>query len=237
MGVIGAALRELIAVGVTGDALVTAIERIEEAGRTIRSAAAERMIAYRLRKKEADEASRVTHGDATPLPNREIPQTPLEINPSPVLVNSDTSPVRARGTRLPENFEPDLGEALALGILLERAEGEAAKFKDHFAAAPGQRGVKLDWPATWRNWCRRAAEDNPRGGTGPPKARSQNGYAAFALSLAESHYGPTDQYDGSPPAHDAGASPATRRVAAPDRILDAERSDKAGQPRSGTVDR
>jgi hypothetical protein len=28
-------------------------------------------------------------------------------------------------------------------------------FKDHWAAQPGQKGVKLDWFATWRNWVRR----------------------------------------------------------------------------------
>lgn len=29
-----------------------------------------------------------------------------------------------------------------------------AKFYDHWLSAPGQRGIKLDWFATWRNWCR-----------------------------------------------------------------------------------
>lgn len=38
---------------------------------------------------------------------------------------------------------------------------EAAKFRDYWVAQPGQKGVKLDWPATWRNWCRRAAEPKP----------------------------------------------------------------------------
>ena len=28
-------------------------------------------------------------------------------------------------------------------------------FRDHWVAAPGQKGVKTDWPATWRNWVRR----------------------------------------------------------------------------------
>jgi len=30
----------------------------------------------------------------------------------------------------------------------------AEQFKDHWIAQPGQRGVKLDWQATWRNWVR-----------------------------------------------------------------------------------
>jgi len=27
-------------------------------------------------------------------------------------------------------------------------------FLDHFRAAPGSKGLKLDWVATWRNWMR-----------------------------------------------------------------------------------
>lgn len=60
----------------------------------------------------------------------------------------------ARGSRLPENFEPDFQFAVDAGIgnTLE----EAAKFRDYWHAQPGQKGVKTDWPATWRNWCRNA---------------------------------------------------------------------------------
>lgn len=34
-------------------------------------------------------------------------------------------------------------------------ESVAAEFRDYWSAQPGQRGVKLDWEATWRNWVRR----------------------------------------------------------------------------------
>lgn len=95
---------------------------------------------------------------------------------------------RAKATRIPDGYQPDLSEAIALGIQLERAITEAAKFRDYFAGAPGQRGLKLDWPATWRNWCRKAAEDHPRAGTGPPgRRRVVNGFAAHALDLMDSH--------------------------------------------------
>lgn len=65
-------------------------------------------------------------------------------------------PRAARGTRLPPDWKPtqDLqGWAekkrpdLNLGEVLER-------FRDYWAAQPGQKGVKLDWPATYRNWVR-----------------------------------------------------------------------------------
>lgn len=60
----------------------------------------------------------------------------------------------ARGSRLPEPFDPDFQFAVDAGI--QNTLEEAAKFRDYWRAQPGQKGVKLDWPATWRNWCRNA---------------------------------------------------------------------------------
>lgn len=62
----------------------------------------------------------------------------------------------ARGTRLPLDWQPDETD-LAFG----ESEGvhvpnEIGKFRDYWVAQPGQKGVKVDWSATWRNWCRRA---------------------------------------------------------------------------------
>lgn len=39
---------------------------------------------------------------------------------------------------------------------------EWQKFTDYWRAQPGQKGVKVDWEATWRNWVRRAVEDGKR---------------------------------------------------------------------------
>jgi hypothetical protein len=33
---------------------------------------------------------------------------------------------------------------------------EAARFADFWHSKPGKDGCKLDWLATWRNWCRDA---------------------------------------------------------------------------------
>jgi hypothetical protein len=52
-------VKQLIAAGVTGDALVTALEQIEEDSRHVRSAGAERTARWRA--KLADRASHVTH--------------------------------------------------------------------------------------------------------------------------------------------------------------------------------
>lgn len=39
---------------------------------------------------------------------------------------------------------------------------EWEKFRDYWAGVGGSKGCKLDWPATWRNWCRKKFEDKKR---------------------------------------------------------------------------
>jgi hypothetical protein len=67
-----------------------------------------------------------------------------------------------RATRLPENFQPNetMREWFKANKLGEVIDGiiEHEKFCDYFAGAPGEKGRKVDWPATWRNWMRSAAE-------------------------------------------------------------------------------
>lgn len=60
-----AVVRELVAAGVTGDALVTAIERIEAASAPKRSAGAERTARWRERHKASQSVTSVTSDDAT----------------------------------------------------------------------------------------------------------------------------------------------------------------------------
>lgn len=63
---------------------------------------------------------------------------------------------RSRGSRLPAEWEPS--EPLKAWASKERPDLDmvvvVARFRDHWAAAPGSRGVKLDWDATFRNWVR-----------------------------------------------------------------------------------
>lgn len=48
-----------------------------------------------------------------------------------------------------------------------RCRSVGNEFRDYWAAQPGGKGVKLDWFATWRNWCRRANERSSTGRNGP----------------------------------------------------------------------
>jgi uncharacterized protein YdaU (DUF1376 family) len=73
--------------------------------------------------------------------------------------------------------KPQRGSRLALDWVLTKSLGEwaqaerpdlnirqtAEQFRDYWVAQPGQKGVKLDWAATWRNWVRnsKATKPNP----------------------------------------------------------------------------
>lgn len=62
-----------------------------------------------------------------------------------------------RGSRFDPNFL--LPESWAMFCIKTRPELSAVdvweQFRDYWIAQPGQKGVKTDWEATWRNWVRR----------------------------------------------------------------------------------
>lgn len=71
----------------------------------------------------------------------------------------------ARGTRLSPDWEPSgetwneiVAEFDSSDAAAQWMGRELAKFRDYWTAQPGQKGVKADWNATWRNWIRRASE-------------------------------------------------------------------------------
>lgn len=67
-----------------------------------------------------------------------------------------------KGARLPEGWKPNTAliayAEKELGLSRSFLARETEAFRDYWRAAPGQKGVKLDWDATWRNWMRRTAE-------------------------------------------------------------------------------
>jgi uncharacterized protein YdaU (DUF1376 family) len=85
-------------------------------------------------------------------------QEPITINHKPIKENK-------RGSRLPQDWF--LTKAMGDWATQERPDLDvrqvADQFKDYWVAQAGQKGVKLDWDATWRNWVRntKAAKPNP----------------------------------------------------------------------------
>lgn len=69
-----------------------------------------------------------------------------------------SAPKADHGTRLPEDFTltPErCAVAEAEGVDAPRA---FASFTDYWRGVAGAKGRKLDWDATWRNWCRKDAD-------------------------------------------------------------------------------
>lgn len=67
----------------------------------------------------------------------------------------------ARGARLPKTWV--LPKSWGMWALendpswtADYVRSQAEKFRDYWVAIPGKGGLKLDWEATWRNWCRNA---------------------------------------------------------------------------------
>jgi hypothetical protein len=88
---------------------------------------------------------------------------------------------RAKGTRLPLDWQPDdvaKQYALSFGVPLE---AETEKFRDYWHARAGPGAVKVDWSAAWRNWCRKSREFNGNGANG--KAQTRLGAAVERLRV------------------------------------------------------
>jgi len=66
-----------------------------------------------------------------------------------------------RGTRIGIDFEVPLDwinwAIKERGWQASDAKQEALSFVDYWAGLSGSNGVKSDWQATWRNWCRRSS--------------------------------------------------------------------------------
>jgi len=102
-----------------------------------------------------------------PFRNQKQEQKQKESMPPPLATADEGDPptekADPRGTRLPADWAltPEL---LEIGRRARADAGlpaidlrlEAAKFVDFWRAKSGRDATKLDWPATWRNWCRNA---------------------------------------------------------------------------------
>lgn len=94
-----------------------------------------------------------------------------------------------RGSRLAEDWQPGSAEIqFALGLGLEPA-AVAEQFRDYWHSAAGKRATKVDWPATWRVWCRREAGDRRSGRRGSVEDGPGNSQVARAIARARSSRG------------------------------------------------
>lgn len=105
----------------------------------------------------------------------------------------------ARGTRLPDGWQPD--QALADWT---RAHAPAAanaleveRFRDYWQSLSGQRAIRANWAATWRNWARKCQEQHTQPSRGPAPRSTTTDRVGDWLALAES-LNPTRQPTAQP---------------------------------------
>lgn len=108
----------------------------------------------------------------------EVVTTPLH-TPQPQTTLLDPAAKPQRATRINE-WQPspaDIEWARSQRFADEFSRYETTKFSDYWRAKSGRDATKTDWPATWRNWLRRAAEQNGGGraspGATPATAKAQ----------------------------------------------------------------
>ncbi len=126
--------------------------------------------------------------------------------------------VEARAARLPEDWMPsDADIAFAKRLIPDRVQTEVDKFRDHWHASASRNAVKRNWPAAWRNWCRKAVEFAGRGNAARGASSGNRGFAALTRNNLEremeERYGPdagadTDERD--IPAEDPGRGAGRR---------------------------
>ncbi|TCR63191.1 YdaU family protein [Bosea sp. BK604] len=127
-----------------------------------------------------------THAAAIPqhLPGscQSQPQSPPEtVSDDPVSGRREPKQARearqAKGRRIAPGWRPaehNRSDALRLGVPEGLIDPLANRFRDFWTAKPGKDALKLDWDATWRNWCASECERKgwaaPGAATGPPPA-------------------------------------------------------------------
>lgn len=121
------------------------------------------------------------------------------VRPEPASLNLPNEPAQEEGaasrppsrtgTRLPTDWQPT--EADIAFAERQRQEvdwrTEADKFRDYWHGVAGAKGRKADWPATWRNWIRRAEPTRQARAAAP--SRQAQGLASILGISAQAFLG------------------------------------------------
>ena len=196
MTIIATAVRHLMAAGVTGEALLCAIEEMEQQQEPVRSKGALRQARYMARKASQTVTNDVNDAsDDNDVPPNDIYSNPPELSPSEAKASLAPKGKARKGTRLPDDWQPEaLTGEIATAVcawqpgMLER---ELARFRDYWTAKSGRTAAKQDWQAAWRNWLRNAEEWTHNGtanrkNTAPRQAgRSPDGFMSALREVAD----------------------------------------------------
>lgn len=162
-------VRRLSAAGAPAEAIAIAIEAVEAAiapNEERKAKDRERKAAKRaeLQGQSADVPQNVS-GMSADIPNGQNQSTPLTtssllsdsqgIQKEEIKEEAQSSEPRARGTRLPDDWElgaDNLKFAQGRGWRLAEIEIEAAKFRNYWTSKAGAGARKVNWDRTWQNW-------------------------------------------------------------------------------------
>lgn len=93
-------------------------------------------------------------------------------------------PKGGKGSRLDSDWMPsnELVAQMRDECPLVDLKSEHTIFVDYWIAQPGQKGIKTDWPATWRNWMRRKQTDHNGKRLTPTERAAQTAAAGRAVA-------------------------------------------------------
>jgi len=156
-GTISVALKHLMAAGLQGDELLSAIAEIEATlPRLVIDGSAERRRA-RDRRYQADKRTGKKSAESADLPPNDSisnPQAPSETKVSSGAARPPKP--KLKGSRLPTDFV--VPEEWLVWAMERRkwtrsdAVAEGEKFSRHWKTKTGKDATKLDWFMTWQNW-------------------------------------------------------------------------------------
>lgn len=143
--------------GARGDTPVDQPEHDSSAGSTEDSAEPAEDPPSTRRSLGAGNRNRGTGEIEPPLPSVGEEGCGEEIEPADSKAARTSRGPTPRGSRLPDDFTvtPELAGWAREHVPDVDIETETAQFCDHFKGESSSKGIKRDWPATWRKWMRK----------------------------------------------------------------------------------
>lgn len=100
--------------------------------------------------------------------NKDLPTPNFDHTEPEPDIKIETKVSTKKGCRIPNGWVPDFNESDRIGLTRHQAIIEADKFRDYWKSKVGRDASKLDWNATWRNWCRNARPSSNLPRASPP---------------------------------------------------------------------
>lgn len=179
--------RKLSMIGLSHDQMVSVLEIFEEEASARKAKVKARVDKWRAKNKEETLRNVTERSETSPNVTERLARVEdnhLSKDSSGKKETTSPSARSNRGTRIPDDFSPDIEAAVAEGLSRQEAERQSRSFCDYWRAKPGAAALKLDWQATWRTWFRRRLDERPPQTSRPPPDRPpRNAGEAARLEL------------------------------------------------------